>query len=71
MYYLAWFDDSPKTPPAAKVQAAAAAYLRRFGTAPNVALVSEGELCEAPGLAVRAAGNVRRFNFWIGREATT
>lgn len=43
MFYLGWFDDSPKKTVGAKVAEAAARYERRFGRPANVCLVSVDE----------------------------
>lgn len=64
--YLCWYDDSAKTPTARKIAEGAQAYTQRFGVAPQVCLVNAAEVCEVAGMDVRAAGHVRRFNFWLG-----
>lgn len=68
MIYLGWQDDNPKTIPARRVADAAAAYARRFGRPPTVALVNEAQICAVEGIAVRSEGYIRRNNFWVGCE---
>lgn len=65
--YMMWFDDSKKSQ-AEKIKEAVAAYRAHFHTPPNVVLVNADEMTEAPGVTVRAASYVRRFNLWVGWE---
>lgn len=70
--YLCWFDDSPKTPIAARIEAGRRAYQERFGTPPRVVLVSEAEENERLVLDSMVAlfkPWVRRNNYWFGMEA--
>ena len=68
MLYLCWFDDS-KRPADAKLADAIAAYRARFGTAPNVALVSEGDAgVRAEGVDVRVMGRIGKSNYQVGRS---
>ena len=68
MLYLGWQDDNPKTTPARRIADACAAYARRFGTPPTVALVNEAQLCEVDGLVVRSAGYIRKDIVWVGEN---
>lgn len=68
MLYFHWYDDS-KRPTPVKLHEACAAYERRFGCAPNVALVSEqdaGATCA--GCEVRAEKRVGPNNYQVGRS---
>lgn len=65
-HMLMWYDDS-KRPMATKLRDAIAAYTDRYGEPPGVALVHEGETCEADGVAVETRGWVRANNVWLGR----
>ena len=66
--YLGWFDDNPKKTPAEKISEARAAYVARFGTAPNIILVNEADWVEVAGVVIRTEGYIRRNNFWVGWE---
>lgn len=64
--YLGWFDDNPRKPTADKISEACAAYRKRFGVQPNIALVSRDDADVQAEIATRAEGYIRRNNFWIG-----
>lgn len=66
MFYLLWYCDNPKKPPAQKIAEAMHAYTARFHASPTVVLCNEAELCEVAGVEVRSEGYVRKSNFWIG-----
>lgn len=68
MLYLGWQDDNPKTTPARRIADACAAYARRFGTPPTVALVNEAQICEVEGLTVRSEGYIRKDIVWVGEN---
>ena len=65
-HMLMWYDDS-KRPMATKLRDAIAAYTARYGVPPGVALVNEGEVCEAAGIDVRVSATVERGIVWLGR----
>jgi hypothetical protein len=68
--YLMEFDDDKKRTPATKIAGGCAIYERRYGVRPTLVLVNEADK-DAPapeGVTVRAAGNVRRDNYWIGQD---
>lgn len=69
--YLGWYDDSAKHTLETKIADAAAAYARKFGAAPNVALVAAAEVAPArvAGCAVRSATYIRPNTVWVGIEA--
>lgn len=64
--FLMWYDDNPKHAPLDKLTAASAAYLARFNTMPNVALVCPDENYDGATIAVRAVGYIRRNNLQVG-----
>lgn len=68
MLYLGWHDDTPKRTPARRIADAAAAYVRRFGRPPTIALVNEAQVCEVPGLTVQVASYIRLNIVWVGCE---
>lgn len=65
--YMMWFDDSKKSQ-VDKIAEAVAAYRNHFRTPPNLVLVNAEEVVEAPGVTVRPASYVRKFNIWVGWE---
>lgn len=67
--FLMWYDDNPKLSVLKKIEAAIQAYTDRFAMTPNVVLVNEAEVVQHTQVAVRGATNIRRNNFWVGREA--
>jgi hypothetical protein len=68
MLFLHWFDDS-KRPADAKLADACAAYTRRFGAPPNVALVNEADAgAQADGVEVRVTGRIGKHNYQVGRD---
>ena len=66
--YLCWYDDNPKTPIAARIEAGRRAYAERFGVAPRVVLVSEAEQVEARGMTVLVKSYIRKNTYWFGME---
>lgn len=70
MLYLHWFDDNPKHSIEAKIADAAQAYQNRYGTPPNVALVSEADNAPATvaGVRTRIEKRVGRNNVQVGIE---
>lgn len=67
--YLCWMDDNPKKATGDKISEAIAAYVQRFGTRPNIVLVSRDEgVAERADIQVRTEGYIRRNNFWVGWE---
>jgi len=70
MTYLVWQDLS-RTPQAEKIQAAAAAYARKFGAAATVALVNLTEVVEVVGLSVQPSPMVQVGSVYVGREGVT
>ena len=66
--YLGWFDDTPKKATQDKIEEAIAAYVDRFGVAPNVVLVNEVDRVDVDGVTVRSETWTRRDNFLIGVE---
>lgn len=68
--FLMWLDDSKKRAIPDRIADGIAAYERRYGVKPTLVLVNEADK-DAPapeGVTVRAAGNVRRDNYWIGQD---
>jgi hypothetical protein len=67
--YLMWFDDSHREV-ATKIADAVADYTRRFGAAPNVAVVNAELPTESiPGIVVRRRGDIQPAIIWVGVEA--
>jgi hypothetical protein len=68
MLFLLWYDDSPKTPVADKIQAAIAAYARRFQARPSLVLVNVVDYMERTDILVRSARTVQPNTFWVGLD---
>src|SRR5690348_3283498 len=66
--FLGWFDDSAKKPVQTKIAEAVERFNYKFGFAPDVCLVHEGEEIEFPGVTIRPARHIRPNYFWVGRE---
>jgi hypothetical protein len=67
--YLLWGDNDEKKSVAQRLQEGAARYLEKYGQAPNLALVNEGDAGVAVGgLTVKIAANVRPNQYKLGRE---
>lgn len=67
--YLMWYDDNPKIPLVNKVEAAIAAYTRRFRRDPNVVLMNEATPPpEQEVIQIRGVPFVQPNNFWVGIE---
>lgn len=67
--FLMWYDDNPKLPINTKIEAAIAAYRKRFGgVAPNLVLVNDAEIIEYVGIRVRSTTTIGRNNYWVGLE---
>jgi hypothetical protein len=71
MLYLVWYDDNPKHTIETKITDAITRYQERYGTRPNVALVSEHD--HAPecvaGVRTQVEKRVGRNNIHVGYEA--
>jgi hypothetical protein len=65
--FLGWFDDTPKKSVEKKLEEAIERYLEKFGTEPDICLVSSKDATEFPGLEVRVTEYVRPNHFWVGR----
>ncbi|MFL5735626.1 MAG: hypothetical protein ACJ78Q_20915 [Chloroflexia bacterium] len=65
--FLGWFDDTPKKSVVEKIKEAVERYMVKFGEAPNVCLVSPGEVVTVDGVEVKAVEYVRPNHFWVGR----
>jgi hypothetical protein len=68
MLFLLWYDDSSKTPVADKIQAAMAAYVRRFQASPSLVLVNAIDYMEREDILVRSARTVQPNTFWVGLD---
>jgi hypothetical protein len=69
MLYLMWLDLDTKHSAAEKIAAACAAYHARFGTIPNVALVSEGDAgVMVEGVQITPLARVQRHTYQVGVE---
>ena len=71
MLFLVWYDDSPKTLVADKIQAAIAAYVERFQARPSLVLVNAVDQMEVAGVLVRSERIVQPNTFWVGLEDAT
>ena len=71
MLYLVWYDENPKHSIEQKIVGAIEAFRARYGTPPNVALVSEADAAPAAvaGVATRIERRVSRNNIHVGWEA--
>ncbi len=74
--FFVWYDDNPKKSVNVKIDEAILRYKQKYGTVPNVCMVSEKtQSNEVDGVAthlgikVRTAKTVPQNYFWIGREA--
>lgn len=68
MLFLLWYDDSSKTPVVDKIQAAIAAYVRRFKAQPSLVLVNAVDYMERADILVRSARTVQPNTFWVGLD---
>ena len=66
--FLGWFDDTAKKPIQTKIAEAVERFTYKFGFAPDVCLVHEGDEVEMPGVTIRPARHIRHRYFWVGRE---
>jgi hypothetical protein len=76
--YLVWEDISPKRITEDKIRDAMGAYTRRFGIAPDTALINPKDLtADKTGaitfvtpehITVRALERIQRNNVWVGCE---
>lgn len=68
--YMAWFDDRPKVPIAARIAAGRQAYIDRFGVVPAFVLVNEADAIDlkVEGMGVLVKPFIRRNNFWYGQS---
>lgn len=66
MLFLVWYDPDAQRPIADKIQAAIAAYTRRFSLAPNLVLINEGATAAPSDVEVRGVRTVQPDHFWVG-----
>jgi len=69
---LMWLDDDKARPLEEKVRIAVAHYNEKYGSRPELCLVSKLAVAEelvVDDVPVRPAGNVLLHHFWVGREA--
>ncbi len=69
MLFLVWYDADTQRPIIEKIQAAVAAYGRRFSLVPNLVLISASDNATLAGVEVRSVRNVQPNNFWVGHAA--
>ncbi|NTV62160.1 MAG: hypothetical protein HGA65_01315 [Oscillochloris sp.] len=67
MFFLVWYDPDARRSVAEKIQDARDAYLRRFTSTSNLALVSITDTASLPGVEVRSQCTVQQNHFWVGR----
>ncbi len=74
--FFVWYDDNPKKSLNAKIDEAVLRYKQKYGTVPNVCMLSDktqasdySNIGSNLGIEVRTAKNVQQNYFWIGREA--
>lgn len=67
MFFLVWYDPDARHSVAEKIQDARDAYLRRFTTVSNLALVSATDVASVPGVEVRSERTVQPNHVWVGR----
>ena len=69
MLFLVWYDPDTQRPIAEKIQAAVAAYGRRFSLAPNLVLINDSATATLSGVEVRSVRTVQPDHFWVGHSA--
>lgn len=71
MLYLVWYDDNAKHTIELKITDAIIAYQNRYGSLPNVALVSEddGAPATVAGVRTQVEKRISRNNVHVGYEA--
>jgi hypothetical protein len=67
MRFLVWYDPDTQRPLLEKIQAALAAYGRRFSLAPNLVLISASDVAILAGVEIRSVRTVQPNNIWVGR----
>lgn len=67
MFFLMWYDDSPKKTAVEKIQEAVAAYAARFTIPPDLVLVNVIDHADVEGVVVRSVCTVKPNNFWVGQ----
>jgi hypothetical protein len=67
MRFLVWYDPDTQRPLLEKIQAALAAYGRRFSLAPNLVLISASDVATLAGVEIRSVRTVQPNNIWVGR----
>lgn len=69
MLLLQCYDDNPKHTAAQRIAEACAAYVARFGCAPNLVLVNERDAgVTAEGCEVRAERRIGPNNYQVARQ---
>jgi hypothetical protein len=68
MLFLVWYDPNTAHTVAEKIQAAIAAYSKRFAAPPNLVLVSGTDTAVLDGIEVRSARTVQPHHYWVGRS---
>ncbi len=67
--FLGWFDDTRGKTVADKIREAVERYAAKFGTDPNLVLVSPADSTPVEGLHIKPVEYVRPNYFWVGVEA--
>jgi hypothetical protein len=73
--YFVWYDDNPKKSVVTKIDEAVLRYRQKYGSKPNVCMISEkvqnsdyNGAVNNLGIEVKTAKNVPQNYFWIGRD---
>jgi hypothetical protein len=72
--YFVWYDDNPKKAVNVKIDEAVLRYQQKYGTHPNICMLSEktqgdyATVGSSLNIEVRTAKHVPQNYFWIGRE---